>query len=133
MHFDPPFDFLDLFLPISASSSSRARAFLWLIFHYLESPSMHNPFSDNYANQHPGKVPKLFILTPRQRALENIDTEEELEYARRMAQFRSNFLQKQIADENKDKTGLEVHNDVKCLDSLHLCKIDAAYDTYSSI
>lgn len=104
-HFDPPFDFLDVFLPVNASSSSRARAFLWLMFHYLESPAVHNPFSDDYADQHPGKIPRLEMLTPQQKILENVDTEEEIQYGRRMAEYRSKFLQKQIAEEGKDKFG----------------------------
>jgi Ino eighty subunit 1 len=114
LHLEPPFDFLDLFLPINASSSSRARTFLWVVFHYLESPSASNPFSDDYADRHPGKAPKLLTLTPRERLLENVDTDEELEYGRRMAQYRSSFLQKQI-DEEKDKFGLlgqKGHGDV---------------------
>ncbi|KAF8591903.1 hypothetical protein K439DRAFT_1626417 [Ramaria rubella] len=104
MHFEPPFDFLDLFLPVNASSPSRAQAFLWLMFHYLETPSVHNPFSDEFADKHPGKIPKLVMLTPRQRSLENVDTAEELDYGRRMAHYRSKFLQQQIASEEKEKT-----------------------------
>jgi Ino eighty subunit 1 len=107
MHFDPHFDFLDLFLPANTSPSSRARAFLWLMFHYLESASAHNPFCDDYANQHPGKAPKLTTLTLRQRQLQDVDTAEELAYGRRMAQYRSKFLQKQIAEENREKAVLK--------------------------
>ena len=67
--------------------------------------------------------------------MENVDTEEELEYGRRMAQYRSNFLQKQIADEEreKEKAGLESHGDVRCLDSLHLCEFHAIHDMIFSV
>ncbi|KAF8528137.1 hypothetical protein BU17DRAFT_61443 [Hysterangium stoloniferum] len=105
-HFDPPFDFLDIFLPVNASSTSRARAFLWLMFHYLESSTVDNPFADDYARRYPGKIPRLTILTPRHRAAENVDTEEELAFGRKMALYRSRFLQKQIAEEERAKASI---------------------------
>jgi Ino eighty subunit 1 len=126
-HFEPPFDFLDLFLPVNASSASRARAFLWLMFHYLESPSVHNPFSDDYADQHPGRIPRLEMLAPEQRTLENVDTEEEMQYGRRMAQYRSKFLQKQIADEDKEKNGFGIDGVVKRMEA---CAQIGAFSTY---
>ncbi|KAH9937534.1 uncharacterized protein B0H18DRAFT_971086 [Fomitopsis serialis] len=55
-HFDPPVEFLDLFLPVNLSSASRAKAFLWLI---------------------PGKVPRLRHLTGEEMARENVDPSEE--------------------------------------------------------
>ncbi|KAJ7655081.1 hypothetical protein DFH06DRAFT_1413520, partial [Mycena polygramma] len=72
-------EFIDLFLPNPASSQSRARAFLWLCYHYHEGPSANpdedydgdmavtglNPFSDP---SNPGKVPRLVMLTPDEAA-----------------------------------------------------------------
>src|SRR5205085_2617273 len=37
LHFSPPREFYDLFNRTSVSSSSRANAFLWLCWHYLET------------------------------------------------------------------------------------------------
>jgi len=115
-HFDPPYDFLDLFLPVNASSPSRARAFLWLIFHYLEASSARNPFGDE---PHTGKVPRLVPLPSRQKVMENVDTPEEIAYGKKMAKYRSKFLQKQIADEEKEKNSLGQHGAAKG-DTLHL-------------
>ncbi|KAK0922356.1 hypothetical protein LTR91_026487 [Friedmanniomyces endolithicus] len=88
-HFNPPRDFFDLVMRGSLSSASRARAFLWLIWWYLESDfgyadSQSNPFgkgqlddSDEGTDLLPLKVPSLESLTEEQAALENVDTEEE--------------------------------------------------------
>ncbi|KAK1810154.1 hypothetical protein LTR12_015483 [Friedmanniomyces endolithicus] len=88
-HFNPPRDFFDLVMRGSLSSASRARAFLWLIWWYLESDfgyedSQANPFgkgqldeSDEGTDLLPLKVPSLESLTEEQAALENVDTEEE--------------------------------------------------------
>jgi len=88
-HFNPPRDFFDLVMRGSLSSASRARAFLWLIWWYLESDfgyedSQANPFgkgqlddSDESTDLLPLKVPSLESLTEEQAALENVDTEEE--------------------------------------------------------
>ncbi|TKA67998.1 hypothetical protein B0A55_08619 [Friedmanniomyces simplex] len=88
-HFNPPRDFFDLVMRGSLSSASRARAFLWLIWWYLESDfgyedSQSNPFgkgqlgdSEEGTDVLPLKVPTLESLTEEQAALENVDTEEE--------------------------------------------------------
>jgi Ino eighty subunit 1 len=83
-------DLLDLFLPISISSVSRAKAFLWLCFNYLEGTSS-NPFADKYANRNPGKIPLLQTLTTEQMELENLDTEEEKEWGDKMKRQRLQF------------------------------------------
>ncbi|KAI7493591.1 hypothetical protein KC367_g8529 [Hortaea werneckii] len=89
LHFSAPRDFFDLVMRSSLSSSSRARAFLWLIWWYLESDfsyedSQRNPFGPGQygeGEEGPGalpvKVPPLESLTEEQAALENLDTEEE--------------------------------------------------------
>ncbi|KAI5991619.1 hypothetical protein EDD15DRAFT_2368962 [Pisolithus albus] len=76
-HFDPPLNFLDLFLPMKISSADRAKAFLWLMFHYLEGPDQPNPYDDDYSRQNPGKVPRLRRLSDAEMAEENVDTENE--------------------------------------------------------
>ena len=88
-HFVPPRDFFDLVMRSTLSSQSRARAFLWLIWWYLESDftaeaALKNPFGPG----HPGdgtdglpiKVPPFEHLTEAQADAENMDTESELEY-----------------------------------------------------
>ena len=97
-HFDPPVEFLDLFLPINLSSASRARCFLWLMFHYLQGPDKQNPFDDDYSRANPPKVPRMQSLTREEQAGENVDPPDEIEWGRRMSTMRSKFL-KELVDE----------------------------------
>lgn len=88
-HFIPPRDFYDLVMRSSLSSASRARAFLWLVWWYLESDftqenAENNPFGPGQYGENeegtgvmPLKVPNLDSLTEEQAALENLDTEDE--------------------------------------------------------
>ncbi|THU94847.1 hypothetical protein K435DRAFT_724230 [Dendrothele bispora CBS 962.96] len=104
IHFDGTFNFLDLFLPKPLSSSDRARVFLWLMFHYLES-SNTNPFDDEYSRNNPTKAPLLRTLSASEMARENIDTREEIEWGRTMSARRNQFLQKLVsAMESEKKT-----------------------------
>ena len=92
VHFPIPRDFFDLIIRSSLSSVSRARAFLWLMWWYLESDfgyedSQRNPFGkgqytegDQDSGILPLKVPSLESLTEDQAAAENVDTEEEIHY-----------------------------------------------------
>lgn len=92
VHFPSPRDFFDLVMRPSLSSASRARAFLWLMWWYLESnfgydDTQRNPFGpgqygegDKEANLIPLKVPTLDCLNEEQAAAENVDTEEEKHY-----------------------------------------------------
>lgn len=58
-HFEPraTADFLDLFTPVHISSESRARAFLWLCYHYHEAPS-DNPYADGQAGGDGERAPQ---------------------------------------------------------------------------
>lgn len=93
VHFTAPRDFFDLFMRSSLSSKSRAAAFLWLVWWYLESDfsyedSQSNPFGpgqqpaedDSGASGLPLKVPPFDTLTEEQAALENVDTEDEIHF-----------------------------------------------------
>ena len=92
VHFEPPRDFFDLVMRASLSSASRARAFLWLVWWYLESDfsyedSQRNPFGpgqygegDKESGALPLKVPPLECLTEEEAAAENVDTEDEKHY-----------------------------------------------------
>ncbi|KAH9065902.1 hypothetical protein EDB87DRAFT_904102 [Lactarius vividus] len=98
-------DFLDLFLPVKFSSLSRARAFLWLAFHYHEAPTA-NPFSDPHARQRPGLVPEFVPLTDEEFELENVDPEDERDYAAKMTKLRIEFLAKNArASEGQNPPG----------------------------
>lgn len=90
VHFQPPRDFFDLVMRGSLSSDSRARAFLWLVWWYLESDfteadAKRNPFRAAAHEEHDQegsalKVPPLESLTEEQAAAENVDTDLEIEY-----------------------------------------------------
>jgi Ino eighty subunit 1 len=96
-------DFLDLFLPVKFSSPSRARAFLWLAFHYHEAPST-NPFDGLHARQR--LVPELAPLTDEEFELENVDPEDERDYAKKMTKLRIEFLAKNArASESQNPQG----------------------------
>ncbi|KAI0374335.1 hypothetical protein BV20DRAFT_961469 [Pilatotrama ljubarskyi] len=100
-HFEPgtSVDFLDLFTPVPISSESRARAFLWLCYHYHEAPS-ENPFSDEHADGNPDRAPRLIALTPQQAAAENVDTQEENQRGVDMTDIRRRFLETKARGED---------------------------------
>lgn len=86
VHFTPPRDFFDLVMRPTLSSKSRATAFLWLLWWYLESnfsyeDALRNPFGPGQDGEGTGglpvKVPTFEVLTEEQAVLENQDTEEE--------------------------------------------------------
>jgi len=88
-HFFQPRDFFDLVIRSTLSSKSRAKAFLWLIWWYLESDfnnyhAKYNPFGSGLPGETPGsmniKVPAFEHLTEEQANAENVDTEEEKAY-----------------------------------------------------
>lgn len=87
-HFPLPRDFFDLFTRPTLSSSSRATAFLWLVWWYLESDfsvedSQRNPFGPGIAGEDGGpttRVPAMEVISVEEGNLENQDTQEELDY-----------------------------------------------------
>ncbi|KAL9015149.1 MAG: hypothetical protein Q9173_000229 [Seirophora scorigena] len=87
-HFFPPRDFFDLVMRGTLSSRSRAKAFLWLIWFYLESDfsaqsAEKNPFGRGQAGASgdiPFKVPPFEHLTEEQANAENVDTQSEKDY-----------------------------------------------------
>ena len=101
-------NFLDIFLPINISSADRARAFLWLVYHYLEGPSQPNPYDDDYSRQNPGKVPWLRRLTDAELAEENVDTTKEIEWGRAMSAQRNIFLQRLVNSLENEKKAKNV-------------------------
>jgi Ino eighty subunit 1 len=102
LHFPPDRDFYDLIIKEDISSTSRARAFLWLMWFYLESDfteegADENPFGPGVVydvdvrNQ---GVPEFKYLTKEQQDLENVDTPEEKDF--RNAKQRGGESSKQI-------------------------------------
>jgi Ino eighty subunit 1 len=88
LHFPPPREFSDLIMRWSLTSKSRARAFLWLMWHYLESDFTEegcdeNPFGAGVdyglALKNQG-VPRFEYILEKQAEEEDVDTLEEIEY-----------------------------------------------------
>ncbi|KAF7319978.1 hypothetical protein MKEN_00781700 [Mycena kentingensis (nom. inval.)] len=98
VHFDGTISFLDLFLPKPFHSQDRARAFLWLMFNYLEDSETLNPFDDAYSLANRGKAPKIQRLTPEEHALQNVDPPDEIEWGKTMTNTRNTFLQRLVFD-----------------------------------
>ncbi|KAF8862814.1 hypothetical protein BDZ45DRAFT_670730 [Acephala macrosclerotiorum] len=88
LHFPRSNDFYDLIMAENLSSPSRARAFLWLMWFYLESDfteegADENPFGpgvDYNTDVRNQGVPRFDILSEEEQAAENEDTQEEKEY-----------------------------------------------------
>jgi Ino eighty subunit 1 len=85
MHFDVPRDFFDLVMKSNLSSRSRATAFLWLMWWYLESDfseqaALNNPYGPGRKSKPddpddlPVRCPQFEILTDDQEKAENVDT-----------------------------------------------------------
>lgn len=107
LHFNSSFEFIDLFTKESFSSQSRARAFLWLCWHYLETDgsaeiAMKNPFNSEHVDN-PLSAPALDSITEEEAAQENIDTPTELEYAIKMAEERKRYLQENESQRNNSQ------------------------------
>ncbi|KAL1965669.1 hypothetical protein VTN77DRAFT_5346 [Rasamsonia byssochlamydoides] len=102
MHFFPPRDFFDLVMRHTLSSRSRARAFLWLMWWYLESDftreaALNNPFGPGLDGEGTGglpiKVPAFESLTEEQANEENVDTPEEIRYGEEKRLERKRILE----------------------------------------
>lgn len=88
LHFPTSVDFFDLIMRTNISSSTRAIAFLWLMWFYLESDfteegADENPFGPgidyNTGVRNQG-VPIMKFLKPEEEEKENVDTEEEHQF-----------------------------------------------------
>ncbi|KAL3468364.1 hypothetical protein BJX64DRAFT_3098 [Aspergillus heterothallicus] len=104
MHFFPPRDFFDLVMRSTLSSQSRANAFLWLMWWYLESDfsreaAMNNPFGPGLEGEGTGglplKVPAFEILTEEQANEENVDTQAEIDYGEEKRLERKRILEEE--------------------------------------
>ncbi|VDC01877.1 unnamed protein product [Peniophora sp. CBMAI 1063] len=93
-------DLLDFFTPVPFSSSSRARAFLWLVYHYYQcTEGTPNPFTGpDVSTSNSATIPPLSDLTQPEQDLENIDTPDELVYGEKMHKFRVDFMARTAED-----------------------------------
>ncbi|KAI1339004.1 hypothetical protein F5Y15DRAFT_384427 [Xylariaceae sp. FL0016] len=112
LHFPAGGEFNDLIMKTRCTSASRAKAFLWLMWQYLESDFTEegcdeNPFGagvdygTDVANQ---GVPRLKEMTEEEEALENIDSQEEIDFGREKQAHRAKIIaadQAYIADHQK--------------------------------
>lgn len=83
------YSYIDLLMDTSKSSESRAQAFLWLIWAYLESPDFH----ENRNNPFGTTLPDLRSLDESETNKENIDTPAELLFANQMTLQRLAILE----------------------------------------
>ncbi|KAF8633910.1 hypothetical protein AX15_001097 [Amanita polypyramis BW_CC] len=95
-------DFLDLFLRTEVSSISRARAFLWICWKFLEKhdDDINNPFSAVE-----GCAPTFVQLSREQMVLENVDPEEEKIIAEKLITSRGQIvMNNSLKEAQKDST-----------------------------
>ncbi|TVY94104.1 Ino eighty subunit [Lachnellula willkommii] len=101
LHFPPGRDFYDLIMRTNLSSQSRARAFLWLMWFYLESDFTEEGAEENvfgagvdYDVQVRNQgVPRFVQLKPEEQEAENIDSPEELEYGQAKMRERKRIIE----------------------------------------
>ncbi|GAB0135429.1 hypothetical protein EsDP_00003767 [Epichloe bromicola] len=112
LHFPDHQEFHDLIMKTQYSSQSRALAFLWLMWFYLESDFTEegceeNPFGSgvdyglDVANQ---GVPELIEMTEEERAKENVDSLEEIHFGREKQKTRAKILEMDQAYLNERET-----------------------------
>ncbi|KAL7913782.1 hypothetical protein GGI35DRAFT_224869 [Trichoderma velutinum] len=101
LHFPLHREFHDVIMKTQYSSLSRSKAFLWLMWFYLESDFTEegceeNPFGPgvdyglDVANQ---GVPKLEEMTEEQEAAENVDPAVEIEFGHEKQKIRATILE----------------------------------------
>lgn len=101
LHFPDGKEFHSLIMRTEYSSKSRANAFLWLVWFFLESDFTEegceeNPFGAGVdyglgvANQ---GIPELVEMTAEEAARENVDTETEKEFGEEKRKARAKILE----------------------------------------
>lgn len=106
IHFFPPRDFFDLVMKPTISSKSRAQAFLWLMWWYLQSnfseeAALNNPFGSGMKAPKDDvsiKVPHLAELTEEEGAAENVDPPDEVAFGEEKQQERKRILENDEPD-----------------------------------
>jgi Ino eighty subunit 1 len=106
LHFFPPRDFFDLVMKSTISSKSRAQAFLWLMWWYLQSKfseedALNNPFGSGIRGPRDYmsiKVPELEELSEEQGAAENLDPPDEVAFGEEKQRERKRILESDEPD-----------------------------------
>lgn len=118
MHFLDKIDFFDLAIRPTITSHSRAVAFLWLMWWYLESDfskdaALENPFGPGHYREEqnpedpdaiPLLVPEPISITEEEGDAENLDPQEEIDFGAKMTLEREKFNAK--AEEEAAAEGL---------------------------
>lgn len=132
LHFVDKIDFFDLAMRSTITSHTRAVAFLWLMWWYLESDfskeaALNNPFGPGEykdgedpddPNTVPRLVPKFDHITEEEGDAENVDPQEELDFGEKMKKERERLNAKFAEEEalNEANGGKEIaHKGVKRL------------------
>lgn len=115
LHFPAGQEFHDLIMKTNFTSQSRAKAFLWIMWFYLESDFTEegcdeNPFGPgvdyglDVANQ---GVPRLVEMTTEEEALENVDPQEEIDFGKEKQVTRAKIIaaDQQFLVETQNKRG----------------------------
>lgn len=84
----------------SIPSTVKVYAFLWLIHRFLESDEVYNDFKTKE------RVRDTFPFFTQDMSAENIDPEDELQFANDMKVVRREFLKKHKMDEKRDGVGM---------------------------
>ncbi|GAA6031097.1 hypothetical protein JCM8097_004003 [Rhodosporidiobolus ruineniae] len=103
-YFPEGFDLWDIFFPSNMPARPRAHAFLALMHHILESPTFLSDFT------HPSPValsPPIAIDRGPANPPENVDTPEELEFAREMQAVRAGVVKTVPAIQKKEEEARE--------------------------
>lgn len=101
--FPADYEFFDLIMNKDLTSESRGRAFLWLVWTYLETNLTDEELEKNpFFKEFPGEdlsesskhdIPPFAHLKPEDVAKENVDTKEEIDYGDAMKKVRSFYLE----------------------------------------
>jgi Ino eighty subunit 1 len=115
LHFPPGREFHDLIMRTNLSSETRAKAFLWIMWFYLESDFTEegcdeNPFGRgvdygvDVANQ---GVPRMHEMTAEEEEAENVDPQEEIDFGFLKKKMRAKIIEadQQYAVEAQPKRG----------------------------
>jgi len=115
LHFPPGREFHDLIMKTNYSSWSRSRAFLWIMWFYLESDYTEegceeNPFGPgvdygvDVANQ---GIPRLREMSAEEEAQENVDPQEEIDFGYAKQRMRAKIIEadQQFMADSQTKRG----------------------------
>ncbi|PPQ70750.1 hypothetical protein CVT24_000861 [Panaeolus cyanescens] len=115
-HFNGVLDFLDIFLRGDVSSHSRAQAFLFLCFNYLEAPSSEDDYDEEptpnpFADPMKKTSPSFLFLTADEVDKENQDSPEDVANGEKLLAQRSKIVHSQSLKEGKATGGKTSGND----------------------